>query len=155
MLTAAVGYLWMVISLQGATVSLPLTEPKPSVSSTDVLLRTVLSDLLRESYRELAPDKGAVIIETGAPYITPGILPPEWKSGFSLLTREQISALDQPDRYYLSLNVKSPPAATADVTISAFPVSAGLHLCCWTVVKRYERTNEDWRFVRVVSGEIY
>jgi len=52
-----------------------------------------------------------------------------------LLTNEQISALEEPNRYYLSLSLKSPPAATADVKISAFPVGGGLHLCCWTVVK--------------------
>ena len=118
------------------------------------MLRTVLSDLLREGYRELAPEKGPVIIETGAPYITPRILPPEWKVGFRLLSREQISALEQSDRYYLLLSVNSPPAATADVTIGLYPVG-GIPLCCWTVVKRYERTKDDWRFVRRVSAVIH
>jgi hypothetical protein len=155
MLITAMACLWMAVSVQAATASLPLTEPKPSLSSTDVLLRTVLSDLLREGHRELAPDRGAVIIQKGASSITPRILPSEWKGGFALLTREEISAIEQPGRYYLSLGVKAPPAATADVTISAVPMGAGIHLCCWTVVKRYERTKEGWRFVRVVGAEIH
>ena len=36
----------------------------------------------------------------------------------------KISAVEQPDRYYLALRVMSPLAATADVTISAVHVGA-------------------------------
>jgi hypothetical protein len=55
MLTAAVACLWMTFSAQNATVSIPLTAPEAPQSSTDVLLRTVLTNLLQKGYRELDP----------------------------------------------------------------------------------------------------
>ena len=77
------------------------------------------------------------------------------ETGFALLPRDEIEALKQPNRYYLSLRVTSPVTATADVTISATPVGGGIALCCWTRVECYERIEDGWRFVRLIGATIH
>jgi hypothetical protein len=80
------------------------------------------------------------------------VLPDDWKPGFVLLTRGEIEAVEMRGRYSMALRTEWRSLDEADVTVFVTPAGPDFGLCCFTVVKRYERIDGAWRFVRILGS---
>ena len=146
--------LFLSVTLVQAGSSINPTQPAAPIDASDFLLRTVLAEMVGVGYPELKD--GPIITERNDPAVSPRVLPDNWKPGFALLTRSEIRAVDK--RYYMTLRTKWRSPDQADVTVYVGPTGQGIDgiaLCCFTLVKRYERTDGAWRFVRVVAEAIH
>lgn len=78
------------------------------------------------------------------------ILPHAGKGKFALLTPSEIDA-EGMRGYYITLQTEWRSPDEADVTIYVGPAGPGIKMCCFTVVKRYQRVDGNWQFVRRIS----
>jgi hypothetical protein len=96
--------LLLFVTLAQATPSIKPTKPESPTDSSDLLLRTVVADMVRKGYWELR--EGPLIIERNHRSISPRILPDDWKPGFALLAGSEIRAAEMRGRYYMTLRTE-------------------------------------------------
>jgi hypothetical protein len=143
----------LVILAAQASPAMTPTRPEPARDSSDWLLQTVITDVLRIGHRELK--EGPILIERTDPTISPRILPDNSNVTFVLLTPSEIRSASMSGRYHINLKVALRSSDEADVTVFMGPTGPGIWLCCFTVIRRYERADGAWRFVRTVSSAIH
>ena len=141
------------------------TNPESPTSSTELLFRTALTEVLEERfelaehYEKLNRHGGPALLLRDSPLISARILPTQSTLGVALLSREELEALAESGKRdnYLSMRLISYSDETAVVSIYLGPLLRKNHfaLCCWTLDIRYDHSENGWRFVRIVQRAVH